>query len=326
MTIAPSVTPDGVEATKPRRRPAGRRQPLRARDTRSALLFISPWIIGFLVFTAWPIINSLYLSFTDYDVLTDANFVGVDNYVQLFNDPKVASSLTNTLIFALIKVPVIMVVALALALLLNQATQRTAGFFRTVFFIPNMTPTVAVGVLFLLLFNGNQGLINGVLGVFGIQGPAWTTDPGWVKVGLVLISLLTVGGSIIILLAAIRNVPVELYESARIDGANFWQQTIKITIPMISPNLFFVFIVDSIAALQTFTEAYTAFSNTDTSGGFSNSGALFYAIYLFQQAFSFLHMGYASAMAWILFLIVMVITAVQFIVSRRFIYYEGDQS
>jgi len=325
MTSTSTTSPAGV-GVSPRRRPARRRQPLQRKDTRAALLFISPWIFGFLVFTAWPIIQSLYLSFTDYDVLTDAKFVGIDNYLRLFEDPKVAQSLGNTLIFAVIQVPALMIVALALALLLNQAGKRSAGFFRTVFFLPNMTPPVAIGVLFLLLFNGNQGLVNDALGIFGIEGPAWTTDPGWVKIGLVIMSLITVGGSIVILLAAIRNVPTDLYESARIDGANFWQQTTRITIPMISPNLFFVFIVTSIASLQTFTEAYTAFSNTDTTAGFSNNGALFYVVYLFQQAFSFLNMGYASAMAWILFLIVMAITAIQFAVSRRFVYYEGEQS
>ena len=299
---------------------------MQRRDTRAALLFISPWIVGFLIFTLYPIIDSLYLSFTNYDVLTDAQFIGFDNYKQLLADPKVAQSLGNTLVFALIQVPAVMVVALALALLLNQAGRRSAGFFRTVFFLPSMTPPVAIGVLFLLLFNGSEGLINKVLAFVGIDGPNWTTDPNWVKLGLVLMSLLSVGGSIVILLAALRNVPIELYESARIDGANFWQQTYKITIPMISPNLFFVFIVTSINALQSFTEAFTAFSNTDTTAGFSNNGALLYVVYLFQQAFSFLHMGYASAMAWILFVIVMIITGIQFLVSRRFVYYEGDQS
>lgn len=287
-------------------------------------MFISPWLVGFLVFTLWPLVDSLYLSFTDYDVLTDANFVGLENYASLFDDPKITQSLANTLIFAAIQVPTYLIVALALALLLNRADSRVSGFFRTVFFLPNMTPPVAIGVLFLLLFNGNQGLINKVLGFMGIDGPAWTTDPGWVKVGLVLMSLITVGGSVIILLAALRAVPSDLYESARIDGANAWQQTTGITIPMISPTLFFVFVVNSIAAMQTFTEAYTAFSNSDTAAGFSNDGALFYAVYLFQQAFGFLHMGYASAMAWVLFVIVIAITAAQFVVSKRLVYYDGE--
>jgi multiple sugar transport system permease protein len=176
-------------------------------------------------------------------------------------------------------------------------------------------------VLFILLFNGQNGLINMVLGWFGIDGPAWTTDPAWVKPGLIIMSLWTVGASVIILLAALRGVPTELYESARIDGANFWQQTVKITVPMISPTIFFIVVVNTIAALQTFDEAYTAFFGSGNTT-YSNDAALFYVIYLFQQAFQFLHMGYASAMAWVLFLVIMAITAIQMWLSRRYVYYE----
>jgi multiple sugar transport system permease protein len=187
-----------------------------------------------------------------------------------------------------------------------------------------MTPPVAIGVLLLLLFNGQSGLINKMLGTVGIDGPAWTTDPTWVKPGLVIMSLWTVGGSVIILLAALRNVPQELYDASRVDGAGWLKQTWHVTIPMISGALFFVFIVDSIAAFQSFTEAYTAFFGSGNTT-YSNDAALFYAIYLFQQAFEFLHMGYASAMAWVLFVIIMVITFVQIRVTKRFVYLEGEQ-
>jgi multiple sugar transport system permease protein len=189
--------------------------------------------------------------------------------------------------------------------------------------LPKMTPPVAIGVLLLLLFNGQSGLINTALGWFGIDGPAWTTDPTWVKPGLVVMSLWTVGASVIILLAALRNVPSELYDAARVDGAGWWRQTFHVTIPMVSGALFFVFIVDTIAAFQSFTEAYTAyFGSVNTT--YSNDAALFYVIYLFQQAFEFLEMGYASAMAWVLFLIIMVVTFVQVKVTKRFVYYEGE--
>jgi multiple sugar transport system permease protein len=302
-------------------RPGRRRA--RRREAMGALLFISPWLVGFLVFTAWPMIYSAYLSLTDYDVINDPEFIGLDNYVRLFEDPKIALSLGNTLAFTLMSVPAHIVVALALALLLMRAARAT-GFFRTVFFLPKMTPAVAVGVLFLLVFNGQDGLVNRVLRVFGIQGPYWTTDPFWVKPGLVLISLWTLGSAVIILLAALKNVPVELYESARIDGANSWQQTLRITVPMISPTLFFLVIINTIAGFQSFTEAYTAFFGAGNAT-YSNEAALFYVIYLFQQGFQFLNMGYASAMAWLLFLVVMVFTVVQFVVSRRLVYYEGDQ-
>lgn len=276
-----------------------------------------------LVFTAWPILYSGYLSLTDYDVINDPNFIGFGNYAQLAQDPQVRTALGNTLYYTLVSVPLHVIVSLALALLLNRVG-RASGFFRTVFYLPNMTPPVAVGVLLLLLFNGQNGLVNTVLGWFGIQGPAWTTDPAWVQPGLILMSLWTLGSSIIILLAALRNVPAELYDAARVDGANSWQRTTRITIPMISGTLFFIFIVNSIAAFQTFTEAYTAFFGAGNQT-YGNDAALFYSIYIFRQAFEFLHMGYASALAWLLFAIIMAATAVQFLVSRRLVYYEGAQ-
>jgi multiple sugar transport system permease protein len=286
-------------------------------------LFISPWIVGFLVFTAYPVIYTGYLSLTDYDVINNPSFVGTANFERLLDDPKVTLALKNTFVFAALSVPAQLLVSLALALLLNWAGRAT-GFFRTAFFLPKMTPPVAVGVLLLLLFNGQSGLINEALGLFGINGPAWTTDPDWVKPGLVMMSLWTVGGSVIILLAALRNVPQELYDAARVDGAGWWRQTWSVTIPMISGALVFIVIIDTIAAMQSFTEAYTAFFGSGNTT-YSNDAALFYAIYLFQQAFQFLNMGYASAMAWILFVIIMVITFAQLKLSKRYAYYEGDQ-
>nr|BFF08702.1 sugar ABC transporter permease [Microbacterium flavescens] len=264
----------------------------------------------------------MYLSLTDYDVINDPEFVGVENYAELFADPKIALALSNTLLFTAVQVPLYVVLSLLLALLLDRAG-RTAGFFRTVFFLPKMTPPVAVGILFLLLFNGQNGLFNTVLGWFGIDGPSWTTDPAWVKPGLIIMSLWTVGASVIILLAALQAVPTELYESARLDGAGFWRQAWSVTLPMISPALFFVIVVNTIAGLQTFDEAYTAFFGAGNTT-YSNDAALFYVIYLFQQAFQFLHMGYASAMAWLLFLLIMIVTVIQIVVSRRLVYYEGE--
>ncbi|HWI31036.1 MAG TPA: sugar ABC transporter permease [Microbacterium sp.] len=288
----------------------------------SALLFLSPWIIGFVVFTAWPLIYSAYLSLTDYDVINDPRFVGFENFAELVSDPKVALALANTFLFTAVQVPLYVIVSLALALLLQRAS-RSAGFFRTIFFLPKMTPPVAVGILFLLLFNGQNGVINQVLGWFGIDGPAWTTDPNWIKPGLIMMSLWTVAASVIILLAALQNVPEELYESARLDGAGFWRQSFSVTLPLISPALFFIIVVNTIAGLQTFDEAYTAFFGAGNTT-YSNDAALFYVIYLFQQAFEFLNMGYASAMAWLLFGLIMIVTAVQLIVSRRLVYYEGE--
>ena len=310
-----------VRAPSPRRGPGAGR--LRRQETRAALLFISPWIVGFLVLTAWPVLYTGYLSLTDYDVINDPTFVGLDNFRELLEDPKIALALQNTFVFTAMSVPAQLLVSLGLALLLDRAGRAT-GFFRTAFYLPKMTPPVAIGVLFLLLFNGQSGLVNAMLGTVGIDGPAWTTDQDWIKPGLVLTSLWTLGGSVIILLAALRNVPQELYDAARVDGAGTWRRIRHITIPMISGALFFVFIVETIAAFQSFTEAYTAFFGAGNST-YSNDAALFYSIYLFQQAFEFLHMGYASAMAWVLFAIIMAVTLVQVRFTRRFVYYEGDQ-
>jgi multiple sugar transport system permease protein len=294
----------------------------RAVDTRAAWLFISPWVIGFLVFTLYPLLYTGYLSLTDYDVINDPSFVGLDNYRQLVEDPKIRLALQNTFIFAVLSVPTQLVLSFLLALLLNRAGRAT-GFFRTAFFLPKMTPAVAIGVLLLLLFNGQDGLINEFLGWFGINGPSWTTDPHWVKPGLVVMSLWTVGASIVILLAALRAVPQELYDAAKIDGVGFWRQTWHITVPMVSSAIFFIVIIDTIAAFQSFTEAYTAYFGSGNST-YSNDAALFYAIYLFQQAFRFLHMGYASAMAMLLFVIIMIVTAIQIRVSRGSVYYAGE--
>jgi multiple sugar transport system permease protein len=313
-----------VTGAPPRKGRARRaRTPGERREMWAALAFISPWIVGFLVFTAWPVIYSAYLSFTDYDVINDPNFIGLDNYRQLLEDPKIRLALWNTFVYTVFQVPLLVIISLGLAMLLDKAG-RAAGFFRTAFYLPNMTPLVAVGVLILLLFNGQEGLINDVLGVFGIDGPNWTTDPHWIKPAIIAMSLWSVGSSVIILLAALRNVPQELYDAARVDGAGFWRRTVSVTLPMISGAMFFVFVVNSIAAFQTFTETYTAFFGAANTT-YGNDAALFYVIYLFQQAFQFLNMGYASAMAWLLFVIILVVTLIQLRVSKRLVYLEGEQ-
>jgi multiple sugar transport system permease protein len=293
-----------------------------AEETRWAFLFLLPWIVGFIVFTAIPMIASLYLSFTHYNVIRPPQVIGLDNYVQLTHDRRIPLSLLNTAFYAVLHVPGVIVISLFLALMLLRVG-RAAGFFRTAFYLPNLTPGVAVGTLFLLLLSGN-GLLNQVLGVFGISGPNWLTDPTWVKPGIVLMSLWTLGSTVVIYFAALRNVPIELYEAARIDGANAWQQFRSITVPFISGAIFFTLIVNTIAALQIFAEVYTMFFTQKT--GPAQESALFYTIYLFQKAFRDLDMGYASAMAWILFVIILIITAIQVRVSKRFVYYAGDSA
>jgi multiple sugar transport system permease protein len=224
-------------------------------------------------------------------------------------------------VYTLMTVPSKMIVALALAMILLRIG-HAAGFFRTVFYLPSITPAVATGALFLLLLAGS-GLVNRVLGFVGIDGPNWLTDPDWVKPGIVMMSLWTLGSTVVIYFAALRNVPLELYEAARIDGANAWQGFRNITLPFISGAIFFTVIVNTIAALQVFDAVFAMFFGS-RSGAVQNS-ALFYAIYLFQKAFQDLDFGYASAMAWLLFAIILVITLIQVKLSNRFVFYAGDE-
>ncbi|CAI9390735.1 Lactose transport system permease protein LacF [Microbacterium sp. T2.11-28] len=293
------------------------------REVVAGYLFIAPWMVGFLVFTAGAMVYSLYMSFSDYNLATNrARPVGFDNYAQLFEDPKIALSLANTLFYAVLAVPLEIVVALALAMLLSRMT-RGAGFFRTVYYLPKMTPAVATATLFFLLLNGNTGAINQFLRIFGIEGPQWLIDPAWVKVSIVLMSLWAVGGTMVIFLAALKNVPVELYEVASIDGAGAVRKFFSITLPMISGAMFFNVIVLSIAAFQIFDQAYVVFWRDQSNS--SPDAALFYAIYLFQQAFRQFNFGFAAAMAWLLFVIIMIITLIQVKFGNRFVYYEGNR-
>ena len=235
----------------------------REKETWTAYLFILPWVIGFLALTAGPMVFSLYYSFTDYGVQQLAGFeetklIGTDNYRMLLDDPRIATSLQNTFVYTVMTVPAKMVVALGLAMILARLA-FAAGFFRTVFYLPDITPPVAIGILILVLFNGSVGVVNRALEFIGIPGPFWTTDPTWIKPSLAIMSVWTVGGTMVIYLAALKAVPQHLYEAASIDGAGPWRRFFNITLPMISPALFFTFIVLTIAGLQTFTEVFTAF-------------------------------------------------------------------
>jgi multiple sugar transport system permease protein len=279
--------------------------------------------VGFLVFTLGPMIWSLYLSFTRYTLIESPKFIGIQNYQRMIEDPRVATALANTFIYAVLYVPSAIIVSLGLAMLLARLA-RGAGFFRTVYYLPVMTPGVAVAVLFSLLLNGNYGLINRGLALIGIQGPQWLTDPGWIKPSIVVMSLWGLGGAIVIMLAALKNVPRDLYEAASIDGASPWRQFRSITLPMISGALFFQVIVLTIAAMQLFDKIFVLFGNPGSQTS-ASSASLFYVLYLFQQAFQQLKMGYASAMAWLLFIIIMIITAIQVKVGNRLVYYEGGE-
>jgi len=319
---------DSTAAPGPRSRARRWLSGFRERQTWVAYAFILPWIFGFLALTAGPMVASLYLSFTDYGVeqisgFEETSYVGGANYRQLLDDPKIATTLKNTAVYTVMMVPATMIVALALAMILLRIG-RAAGFFRTIFYLPQITPKVAVGVLLLVLFNGSVGIVNRGLELIGIRGPFWTTDPSWIKPTLAIMSVWAVGGTMVIYLAALAGVPRHLYEAAAMDGASAWRRFKDVTLPMISPALFFTFIILTIDGLQTFDQVYTAFfGQAGGAGAEAPDAALFAVVYIFRQAFEFFEMGYASAIAWLLFVIILAITLVQIAVSRRFVFYMG---
>jgi multiple sugar transport system permease protein len=288
--------------------------------------FISPWLIGFIIFSLTPMIASLFISFTRWTMLSPPQWVGLENYENIFlEDPLFFKGLYNTFYFVLISVPLNISFALFLALLLNRKI-KGISFFRTVFFLPSITNIVAVSVLWIWIFNPEFGLINTFLKNLGIIGPYWFQDENWSKPALILMSLWNVGGGMIIFLAALQGVPDQLYEAADIEGAGFWVKLKKITIPMISPAIFFNLIISVIGSLQVFTQAFvmTGKPQPGAEGG-PNYSTLFYVLYLYKKAFQEYKMGYASALAWILFVIILILTIVQFKISKNRIYYETEK-
>jgi multiple sugar transport system permease protein len=273
------ATASTTTAPGPRRRARRWASGFRQRETWVAFAFLSPWIVGFIVFTAGPMVASGYLSFTDYSIISPTHGVGWDNYRELIHDPKVRTGLRNTLVYTAMAVPSHIIFALFLAMLLARVG-RFAGFFRTVFYLPVLTPSVAVGILYFLIFNGTYGLINQALDLIHIKGPFWQTDPAWVKPSLVIMHLWSVGASVVILLAALLGVPQHLYEASKMDGAGWWRRFRDVTLPMISPAVFFLVVINTINGLQTFDEVYTAFFNQNSP--FGTDASLFYVIYLFQ--------------------------------------------
>jgi len=223
-------------------------------QTRWAFIFLLPWLIGTLIFTLGPMLATLALSFTKYNVIKPPTFIGIDNYQHLLTDRRIPLALGNTAFYAFLHVPGVILISLLLSMMLLRVG-RLSGFFRTVFYLPSITPAVATGALFLLLLAGS-GLVNRTLGLVGINGPNWLTDPEWVKPGIVMMSLWTLGSTVVIYFAALKNVPLELYEAARIDGANAWQSFRNITLPFISGAIFFTVIVNTIAALQVFDAVF----------------------------------------------------------------------
>jgi len=286
-------------------------------------VFVSPWIIGFLLFTVGPLIASLILSFTDFNLLRpeETRFVGTDNYARLATDPLVTQGLVVTVRFALIAIPATMLASLGLAVLVNSPKLFGRSGFRTLFYMPIQIPLVASTLVWIGFLNTETGWLNGLLGLVGIQGPDWTNDVNWVYPALTLIGLWGIGNFMLINIAGLQTVPTELYEAARIDGAGAWSQFRRITIPLISPILLYNLVISLIVTFQYFTQAYVL-----TNGrGDPNNATLFINLVLFREAFVQNRMGYASAIGWLLFVIVLVLTLALFAISRRRVYYAGGE-
>jgi len=292
---------------------------LSRREARNAYLLITPWIIGFIIFTLGPMIASLIFSFTNYSIARPPmKFLGLANFIQMFfHDYRFWLSLRVTLTFAIFAIPLGLVFGLLLALLLNAKVPGIA-IWRTLYYTPSVVSGVAVAILWLYLFNPQYGVINWLLSLVKVQGPGWLTSPDWALPALIIMSLWGVGGGMIIYLAGLQGIPTTLYEAAEVDGANSIQKFFNITLPLITPVLFYNLVIGIIGTFQYFTNAYVM-----TSGG-PVERTLFYNLYLYNNAFSYQEMGYASAMAWFLFFLVLVLTMLVFRSSAMWVYYEGE--
>jgi len=291
------------------------------RETLAGLLFTAPWLVGFLAFLAYPIGASFYYSLTYYTALTPPSWVGLANYVQLLTrDNLFAVSVGNTLYFVALSVPLGIAVALALAVLLNNRRLVHLGAFRTIYYLPSIVPLVATSILWLWILNPQSGMINNMLGHLGLPGPGWLASTVWSKPALIFMSLWGTGNTMVVLLAGLQGVPQELYEAAAVDGATPWRRFWHVTLPQISPSILFVAIINTIAGFQYFTQQYIMTGNTGTPA----NSTLMYSTYLFDNAFSYNQMGYASAMAWLLFLAVLVCVVAIFVLSTRLVYYAAE--
>lgn len=296
------------------------------RDFWLGVAFVSPWLIGFLLFTLYPILASFYYSFCEYRVLSPPKWVGFRNYVELFTDKDYfQQSLWNTA-FMFLELPLALAFGLAIALLLNQKL-RGMAWFRTLYYIPSVVPTVASSILWLWLLNPDYGLVNKTLAALHLPHDiTWLNDRVWAKPGFIVMDLWAVGGSMIIYLAALQGVPQHLYEAADLDGATSWDKLRHVTIPAISPVIFFNLILGLIGTFQYFTQAFVMTSANGSAGiGGPANATLFYALYLYQNAFQYFRMGYACAMAWVLFLLTLLASFIVFKTSARWVYYEGEK-
>lgn len=288
------------------------------RETILGWVMVSPFLIGFVFLTAIPMIASFVISFSEWDMLSNPEWIGFDNYKKLlFEDALALHSLNITILFTIVSIPLNILFGLALAMLLNTSI-RGLAIFRTIYYLPAILSGVAVALMWRWIFSTEFGLLNALLDIIGIEGPAWLTDRIWVLPSFVIMRLWSVGGGMIIYLAGLQSIPTNLYEAASIDGANWWHKTRFITLPLLSPTIFFQLIVGFIFSMQIFTEAFIM-----TNGGPADA-SLFFLLYLYRQAFQYFDMGYASALAWVLFVVILFLTIVMFKTSRFWVYYEAE--
>jgi len=287
---------------------------------RAGYLFILPWLLGLILFTIGPMIFSLILSFSSWDIISGIDsikFVGLENFKEIFQDKLFYQSLKVTFIFALISVPLYQVISLLIAMLLSVRS-KAMKFYRLIYFMPSVIPVVAVSMMWIIILNPEYGILNQALAIVGIQGPAWLQDPSYALGALIVMGIWGIGNTIIIYLSGLQGVPEELYEAAEIDGAGIIRRFFHITIPMISPTIFFNLVMGIIGGFQYFTQAFVM-----TNGGPMNS-TLFYNLYLYNKAFVSFEMGYASALSWILFVIILLFTLLVIRSSSMWVYYQGD--
>lgn len=281
-------------------------------------LFLLPWFIGFFGLTIGPIISSFYLSFTDFDLLTSPEWVGAENYIRMFtNDPKFWASMRVTMFFVIFSVPLKLAFALGVAMLLNRG-MRGLPLYRALFYLPSLLgASVAIAILWRQIF-ARDGLVNDFLSIFGIVGPSWISTPQYSLWTIIILAVWQFGSPMIIFLAGLRQIPQDMYEAASLDGASKWRQFVKITLPLLTPVVFFNAIIQTIEAFKSFTPAFII------SGGTGNpiNSTLFYTLYLYQEAFGFFRMGYASALAWVLLALVGIFTAFSFLTSKYWVHYD----
>jgi len=305
------------QTARPRPAPTPRNPPPRKRRRdRAGYVFLLPWFIGML-FTIVPFFASLYLAFTDYNLLNAPRWIGFANFREMLADPLLRQSMKVTFLYTFISVPLSLAVALLVAMVLNKGI-RGLAVYRAIFYLPSLLGgSVAIVILWRHIF-GAEGIVNDLLGWFGINGPGWTSDPDFSLTTLILLHVWTFGSPMVIFLAGLRQIPVMYYEASAIDGASKWQQFRSITLPLLSPIIFFNLIQSLISSFQTFTQGFVMSGGT---GGPADS-TLFYNLYLYQQGFSQFHMGYASAMAWVLLVIIAAFTAINFLAAKYWVFYE----